>query len=455
MIPLVVAMAFLMEQLDSTIITTAVPDIARSLHVTPVQMSLAVAAYVLAVAVFIPVSGWFTDRFGARRIFISALVVFTVASALCGVAQNFSMLVAARVLQGFGGAMMTPVGRLILLRAFPRREMMRAMTYVTIPAIIGPVIGPLLGGVLTTYLSWRWIFYVNLPFGLFGILLALRFIENTREPSVGRFDFPGFIMVGSGLGLLQFSMENVSRPLISIPTIAVTLLGAVMLLAAFGVYAKHAAAPVVDLDLFRLRSFRIGTLAGGICRVAMNGTPFLLPLMLQVGFGMSPIASGSITFVSSISALFMRFLSARWLPLYGFNKILIGSAIAGSATLAGFALLEPGMPHWALLLYVFVFGLMRSIQFMTSNTLSYADMPTERLSRATSLGGVLQQLSISLGVSLGAMLLSAVSLHNRPLTAARFHEVFLLTAILPLLAIPGFMRLRPEDGAQVSGYRTQ
>ncbi|HEY6454841.1 MAG TPA: MFS transporter, partial [Steroidobacteraceae bacterium] len=297
MIPLVVAMAFLMEQLDSTIITTAVPAIARSLKVAPVQMSLAVAAYVLAVAVFIPVSGWLADRFGARRIFVSALVVFTAASALCGMAQNFWMLVATRILQGLGGAMMTPVGRLILLRSFPRRELMTAMTYVTLPAIIGPVIGPLLGGVLTTYLSWRWIFYVNLPFGLVGILLALRFVGDTRESSAGRFDFAGFLMVGSGLGLLQFSLENVSRSLISIPTIAGTLLGAMILLAGFGMYARHAVAPVVDLGLFHLRSFRIGTLAGGICRVAMNAVPFLLPLMLQVGFGMSPIASGSITFV--------------------------------------------------------------------------------------------------------------------------------------------------------------
>ncbi|HEY6451618.1 MAG TPA: MFS transporter, partial [Steroidobacteraceae bacterium] len=203
-----------------------------------------------------------------------------------------------------------------------------------------------------------------------------------------------------------------------------------------------------------LRSFRIGTLAGGICRVAMNAVPFLLPLMLQVGFGMSPIASGSITFVSSISSVFMRLLSSRLLPRYGFDRILIGSAIAGSAALAGFAILEPGMPHWALLLYVFVFGLTRSIQFMTSNTLSYADMPNERLSRATSLGGALQQLSVSFGVTLSAVLLSAVSIHDRLLTPARFHEVFLLTAVLPLLAIPVFMRLRPEDGAQVSGYRS-
>jgi EmrB/QacA subfamily drug resistance transporter len=453
MIPMMVAMAFLMEQLDSTIITTAVPDIARNLHVTPVQMSLAVAAYVLAVAVFIPVSGWFADRFGTRRVFVSALAVFTLGSALCGLAQSFEMLVAMRVLQGLGGAMMTPVGRLILLRSFPRSQLMTAMTYTTLPAIVGPVIGPLLGGILTTTLSWRWIFYVNLPFGLLGMLLAMRYITNIREAKVARFDFPGFLMVGGGLGLFQFGMENVSRPVVSLWTIALTIVAAVALLLGFGFYARRTAAPAVDLGLFRMRSFRVGTLAGGLCRIGMNGVPFLLPLMLQVGFGLSPIASGSITFVGSIGAVLIRSLISPALRRHGFRIVLILSAIIGSATLAGFALLGPQTPHWLIMLYVFVFGLMRSAQFMTSNTLAYSDMPDSHLSRATSLGGVLQQLSVSFGVSVGAVLLSLVSLHSHILTPERFHETFLLMAIIPLLAVPGFMALRAEDGVKVTGLK--
>jgi EmrB/QacA subfamily drug resistance transporter len=450
MIPMMVAMAFLMEQLDSTIITTAVPDIARSLKVTPVQMSLAVAAYVLALAVFIPVSGWFADRFGARRIFISALAVFTLGSALCGLAQSFGMLVAMRVLQGLGGAMMTPVGRLILLRSFPRSQLMTAMTYTTLPAIVGPVIGPLLGGVLTSTLSWRWIFYVNLPFGLLGMLLAMRFIANTREMSVAKFDFPGFLMVGGGLGLLQFGMENVSRPIISVRNIVMTIVAALFLLLVFGHHARRIAAPVVDLTLFRMRSFRVGTLAGGLCRIGMNGVPFLLPLMLQVGFGLSPIGSGSITFVGSIGAVLVRSLMSPMLRRLGFRSVLVLSAIAGSVGLAGFAYLEPHTPHWLIMLYVFVFGLARSAQFMTSNTLAYCDMPDSHLSRAASLGGVLQQLSISFGVSVSAVLLSLVSMHTHVLTPARFHEVFLIMAVTPLLAVPGFLVLSPLDGVMVS-----
>ncbi len=453
LIPVVVAIAFLMEQLDSTIITTAIPDMARSLATTPVRLNLAVTAYVLTLAVFIPLSGWFTDRFGARRIFILALAIFTAGSALCGIADSFSMLVATRVLQGLGGAMMTPVGRLILLRSFPRRELVTAMTYMTFPAILGPIIGPLLGGVLTTYSSWRWIFYVNLPFGLAGIALAARFMEEVPgEPGV-KFDFPGFLMFGCAIALLQVGMESVERLTLPVLEIAGLFALAAALLFAFSRYARRVAVPVVDLGLFRQRAFSIGTLSGGVCRIALNGTPFLLPLMLQVGFGMSAIGSGSLTFLGSAGAIIVRLFISRLLRSLGFGKVLIGSAIAASAILAGFTLLGPHTPRWMIGGYVLIFGLARSTQFMSSNTLSYSDTPAERLSHATSLGGLIQQLTVSFGVSLSAVVLGDLSLHGRTLTPARFHEVFLLTAILPLLALPGFMRLRPEDGAQVSGYR--
>ncbi len=448
MIPLVVAMAFLMEQLDSTIINTAVPDIARNLQVTPLQMSLAVAAYVLAVAIFIPISGWFADRYGARPIFVAALTIFTLGSVLCGVAQNFTMLVVMRVVQGLGGAMMTPVGRLILLRSFPRSELMTAMTWMTLPAVTGPVIGPLLGGLLTTYLSWRWIFYVNLPFGLIGIALALRFINLPPETGTGKFDIAGFLMVGGGLGLLQFGLENVSRPIVSPTVMTAALVAAIALLIGFWLYARRKEAPAVDLTLFRGRAFRVGSLAGGLCRVGINGVPFLLPLMLQVGFGLSPIGSGSITFIGSAGAIIIRSQLNKLVRRHGFRIVLVTSSVAGSVALVGFSLMEPQTPHWILLLWVFFFGLTRSAQFMTSNTLSYSEMPDSHLSRATSLGGALQQLSVSFGVSLSALLLALVSAHSHTLTPARFHEVFLLTAIVPLLAIPGFMTLPAATGTR-------
>ncbi|CAM5774629.1 MFS transporter [Labrys miyagiensis] len=453
LIPLVVGVAFLMEHLDSTIIATAIPQMAAGLDTTPLRLNLAITAYVLTLAVFIPVSGWFSDRFGARQIFVLALTIFTVSSASCGIAQNFEMLLVMRIFQGLGGAMMTPVGRLILLRSFPRKELVTAMTYTTMPAIIGPVIGPLLGGVLTHYLSWRWIFYVNLPFGVLGIILALRFVGDIHGSRSVRFDFPGFLIVGAAAALLQFGIENIGRPTIAVSWIVAVLAAAVLLLFAFGWYARRVADPAVDLTLFRLRSFSVGTLAGGICRIGMNGVPFVLPLMLQVGFGMSAIESGSITFVSAVSSFFVRPVSKYMLRLFGFDRVLFWSAVSGSALIAGFALMQPDTPHLWIDAYVFIFGLARAAQFMTSNTLSYADMPSAQLSGATSLGGVLQQLSVSFGVSLGAMFLGIVTWDGSPLTPQHFHQVFLLMAIIPLLSLPGFFFLHPQDGVEVSQHK--
>ncbi|WP_246683033.1 DHA2 family efflux MFS transporter permease subunit [Mesorhizobium sp. B2-8-3] len=452
-IPAIVAIAFLMEQLDSTILTTAIPAIAQSLDTTPVRLNLAITTYILTLAVFIPVSGWFADRFGARKIFALALFTFTLGSVLCGVADSVGMLLAMRALQGLGGAMMTPVGRLILLRSFPRSGLITAMTYMTLPAIVGPVIGPLLGGLLTTYASWRWIFYVNVPFGLIGIFAALRFVDDFHGEGAQPFDFAGFLMVGAGAALLQFGLENIGRPIISSLATMLVLAASVLLLLAFGRYARRVAAPAVDLTLFRFRSFWVGTLAGGLCRIGLNGAPFLLPLMLQVGFGMSPVTSGSLTFVGSFGALLMRPLLSFFLRRFGFKAVLSGSAVVGSVAVAGFALLDADSPHWLIGLYVFFFGIVRSAQFMSSNTLSYADLPGEKLSRATSLGGVLQQLSVSLGVSIAAMVLGLVSSQAHAPTADQFHWAFLLTAVIPLLSIPGFFFLHPEDGQQVSGHR--
>ncbi|WP_281410980.1 MFS transporter [Mesorhizobium sp. NZP2077] len=317
---------------------------------------------------------------------------------------------------------------------------------------MGPVIGPLLGGLLTTYASWRWIFYVNVPFGCIGILAALRFVDDFHEEAVQRFDFAGFLMVGCGVALLQFGLENIGRPIIPVSATVLVLAASVLLLLAFGRYARRVVAPAVDLTLFRFRSFWVGTLAGGLCRVGLNGVPFLMPLMLQVGFGMSPVTSGSLTFVGSFGALLMRPLLSPLLRPFGFSVVLIGSAVVGSAAVAGFALMNADTPHWMIGVYVFLFGIVRSAQFMTSNTLSYADLPADKLSRATSLGGVLQQLSVSLGVSIAAMLLGLIAGETHVLTPERFHQVFLLTAIIPLISIPGFLYLRGEDGVQVSGH---
>ncbi len=453
LIPLIVAFAFFMEQLDATIVTTAIPDMARSLHVAPLQMNLTITAYILSLAVFMPLSGWIADRYGARRVFAAALVVFTAASALCGLSDSLGVLVAMRVLQGFGGAMMTPVGRLVLLRAFPRSELVTAMTYVTVPAVIGPALGPVLGGLLTTYASWRWVFYVNVPIGIVGVLLALRFVEDTRADRQARFDVPGFLMCGAGLGLLQFAFENVGRPLLPWPAVLGLLATGALLLAAYVPYARRRPDAALDLSLFAIRTFRVGTLAGGLSRIGVNAVPFMLPLLFQIGFGLSPVQSGSLTFVSSLGTLVVRPVSARLMRRFGYRGLLSVNGVLCAAIIAGFALVQPTTPHWQVLLLVLVFGVARSTQFMTTNTLTYADTPPGKLSRSTSLGGVIQQLTVSFGVSAAAALLELIAGPGRLPGVADFHEAFLVVALITLVSAPGFLRLRPEDGAQVSGHR--
>jgi EmrB/QacA subfamily drug resistance transporter len=455
LIPIVIACSFFMEQLDSTIITTAIPAMARSLGTEPVRLSLAITSYILSLAVFIPISGWFADRFGARRVFCAAIIVFTTGSALSGLADNLTMLVLTRVLQGMGGAMLSPVGRLILLRSFPKEELASAMAYVAIPALIGPTVGPVLGGFITTYFNWRWIFYVNIPVGLVGIALALRFVEDFRATNPSGFDLRGFIIVGIGLAALQFGFENVGRHVLPPAAIAAAFVAASAALGLYSWHARRHANPVLDLGLFRIRTFRIGTLVGGICRTGMNSVPFLLPLLFQLGFGLSPLRSGLLTFASAIGSLAVRPMSATLLRLLGFRRLMFSNAIIVGFVMAGFTLLRPDTPHWLILGYVMLFGVVRTTQFNTSNMLAYSEIPPARLSRSTSLGSALQQLTLGFGVSISAALLDVVMPRTGLPTLRDFHVVFLAMALVPLLAAPAFLPLAETDGVEVSRHRVR
>ncbi len=454
LIPLVVAFGFLMEQLDSTIITTAIPQMAHSLHETPVRLSLAITSYVLSLAVFIPISGWITDRYGARNVICLAFAVFTISSAICGLATTLPMLVAMRVLQGVGGAMMTPVGRLILLRSFPKDQLVTAMSYVSVPSLVGPTLGPLLGGFLTTYASWRWIFYVNIPFGIAAILVSWYAVANLRgEAERTRFDTTGFVICGLGLALLQLFLETVGRGEISSVEEALLFGIAVLILIAYGWHARRLLHPVLDLTLFRIRTFRIGSIAGGLSRTGVNAPPFLLPLLFQVGFGMSAIQSGSLTFATALGAIAIRMVSAKVLRRFGFARVLIANSMICSVWIASFALLTPSTPRWLILLTIAGFGVARGTQFNACQMLSYAEMPPKMLSRSTSLGSVVQQLSMGFGVSFSAAMLGVLVPPGMTPSITDFRHVFLLIALLPLLAMPGFFGLSPGDGAEVSGHR--
>jgi EmrB/QacA subfamily drug resistance transporter len=454
LIPLVVAFGFLMEQLDSTIITTAIPQMAHSLHETPVRLSVAITSYVLSLAVFIPISGWIADRLGARTVICAAFAVFTIASAICGLATNLPVLVLMRIVQGMGGAMMTPVGRLILLRSFPKKDLVTAMAYVSVPSMVGPTLGPILGGLLTTYASWRWIFYVNIPFGILAILVSWRAVANVKGGGPpGRFDTVGFVICGLGLALLQLVLETVGRGAIPVPLEIGLFTAAVVTLLVYRWHASRTKNPVLDLTLFRIRTFRIGSLAGGLSRIGINAPPFLLPLLLQIGFGMSPIQSGTLTFATSFGAVAIRTVSARLLRKFGFSRVLLGNSVVCTLYIAGFTLLAPTTPHWMIFLYIAGFGVVRGTQFNACQMLSYAEMPPAMLSRSTSLGSVVQQLSMGFGVSFSAALLGVLVPPGHLPSVLEFHYAFLAIALLPLIAMPGFLGLTPEDGAEVSGHR--
>ncbi len=451
LIPLIVGCAFFMEGLDSTMIAVSIPAMARNLGESPLRLNLVITSYLLSLAVFIPVSGWIADRLGARRVFCAAGLIFAGGSALCGLAQSLPVLVAMRIVQGFGGAMMTPVGRLIVLRSFPRTGLVAAMNWMTVPSMVGPMVGPIVGGFLTDYASWRWIFFLNIPIGVLGGALALWLFENYRAPAPTRFDLVGFAISAVGLFFIEFAIENLGRPMI--PPLA----GAAffpLTLVAFWAYRRHVRrypSPVLDLNLLRIKTFRIGTVTGGVCRMGLDATPFLIPLLLQVGFGMSPMQAGLLSFSSTAGAMFVRSFSRVILRFAGFRRALIGGAVTASVTTAAFALLSADTPQWIIVLVVLVAGCLRTIQYLALSTISFADVPSAMLSRSTSVSGVVQQLARGFGVAIGAALLALIA-GAETVTTNDFRIVFLLIALIPLLSTWGFLRLHENDGAEVSGH---
>jgi EmrB/QacA subfamily drug resistance transporter len=450
---LIIATALFMENMDGTVISTSLPAIAHDLHQDPIVLKLALTSYMLTLAVFIPASGWIADRFGARTVFCSAIVVFTLGSILCGASSSLPTLIAARVFQGLGGAMMVPVGRLVLLRSVPKSELVNAMAYLTVPALIGPVAGPPLGGFITTYFHWRWIFWINVPIGILGILLSLRFIHNLREEAVPRFDFRGFVLSGVGLLSLISGLSMIGRGIAPV-WLVVTMVGIGAL--ALWAYARHADQnedAILDLKLLRIPTFYSGVIGGLIFRIGIGAMPFLLPLLLQIGFGLTPFASGSLTFATAAGALMMKFTAPTLLRWFGFRRTLVVNCLISGAFLAACALFTPSTPHWLLLLTLLTGGFFRSLQFTALNAISYADIDLPRMSRATSLASVSQQMSGAIGVAVAAICVQSVQLGfgDPELQARDLSLSFVMVAIISSLSFFVFAKLKPDAGAAVSG----
>jgi len=453
-LPWIVATALFMEQLDSTIVNTGIPAMAASLGVTPLSLKAVVTSYILSLAVSIPVSGWLADRFGSRRIFLFALGMFTVSSVLCGLAPNASLLVAARVPQGVAAAMMMPVGRTAVVRTFPKSDLLRVMNFIIIPALIGPLLGPTVGGLIVHWMSWRDIFFVNVPVGLAALWLGRRFMPDYRSESPPPLDVVGLVLFGSGVALLSWLLEVFGEHSVPPLQIAVLFLLAAALLVAYWWHATQLPFPLLRLGVFKVRTFRISVLGGFVTRLGIGGLPFLLPLLYQLGLGLPAWESGLLMMPAAASAMFMKLMSSRLLRRFGYRQVLVVNTVLIACGIATFSLIGPGTPIWAIVPLGLALGLFNSLQFSSLNTMAYADIDAPDASMASTVASTLQQMSLSFGLAV-ASLVTAFFLADLPqsdhLAVTRaLHHGYLTMAGLTLVSSLAFWGLRKNDGESVS-----
>lgn len=441
-----------MHQFDGAVITTAVPSMAASLNEDPIRLNLAITCYLLALAVFVPVSGWMADRFGAKRVFISAIVVFTVSSVLCGLVRTLPELVLLRTIQGMGGAMMTPVGRVIVIKSVPKLKLVTAMNYITIPAVLGPLLGPSVGGFIVTHFSWPWIFFMNLPIGAAGLLLVRRFIPDLREEDAGPLDLRGFILISLALAGIVFGFSAIGRGVLPAGVIAAAISAGTICGALYLLHALRQPNPIIDLTLLRIRTFAASITGGSLFYLGTVSSVFLLALLLQLGFGLSAFQAGLITLASAAGSLVMRFTFRPLLRLFGFRRLLICNALLTGAFLISCAFFTPATPYPLIIVILFIGGFSRSIQFTAAQSIAYADMPPEKTSRATSFAAMSQQLAQSIGVGLAALVVH-VSLVWHDRTALIHDDVAPAYVTLGLMAVASaviFARLPAHAGAELS-----
>ena len=452
LLPWLVAVAFFMESLDTTILNTAVPMIARALAVTPLSMKAVLASYTLSLAVFIPISGWMADRFGTRRVFASAIGVFTMGSLLCGLSTDIHTLVACRILQGFGGAMMVPVGRLTLVRTFPKFQLVRAMSFVAIPGLVGPMLGPVAGGLIVNYFHWRAIFFLNIPVGIAGLVLVYLHLPDYREKTTHPLDIVGLILFGSGVGLLSYVLEIFGEHRLGTGEVLGLLAVSAALLLGYALHAARTNFPLLRLGLFRIRTFAAAVGGSFFTRLGIGGVPFLLPLLYQEGLGLTPVQSGLLIMPQALAALSTKFFIVKLLEKTGYRAVLISNTILLGIMLMLFATIGTTTPIWLIVMQAFVYGALTSTQYTSMNSLAYADVPGKRASNASSIASTMQQLSISFGVAaagLTTVVFIPDRLHSIPGEMVNgLHESFLALGAFTILSTLIFSRLKAQDGAE-------
>ena len=455
-IPWIVAGAFFMEVMDETIIGTAVPKIAHSLHVNPISLKAAIISYLISLAVLIPASGWFAEKFGTRRVLAVALGIFTGASLLCGLSQTLHQLILARVLQGFGGALMTPVGRIIMLRTFEKSELVQAMNYVIIPSLLGSLSGPLLSGIIVTYFSWRWIFFINIPAGILAVIMVLRLIPNYISDDVAKFDVTGFVLLGFGLGGASYAMEGFGQHNLSLLTSGILLLVCMLSVYACYLYSRARKNPIIHFPVFKLLTFRMAFIANFLMRVGISSISFLLPLLYQVSFGWLPVYSGLLMLPFMLGGAISKFFSHRTLKRFGMKRVLVVNSSLLGLSVMSFALVTANMPVIFIILMSFINGCFTTMFFSSVNPTAYSELDKNITAKAISIYGTVQRVSFSFGIGITAFLLE-VFLKTPTLTHASnisaYHLTFIIMGLITLLSIPLFMVLPHDVAENVSGYK--
>jgi len=456
LLPWLVAVAFFMESLDTTILNTAVPAISSALGVAPLSMKAVLASYTLSLAVFIPVSGWMADRFGTRLVFASAIGLFTLGSFLCGISSNIHLLVACRILQGCGGAMMVPVGRLTLVRTFARSDLLRAMSFVSIPALVAPMLGPIAGGLIVGYLHWRVIFFLNIPIGLTGLILVYLHLPDYREAKTSPLDVVGLILFGSGVALLSYVLEIFGEHTLSAGAMSGLLVLSIALLAGYGIHGSGIPFPLLKLRLFRIRTFRAAVSGSFFTRLGIGGVPFLLPLLYQVGLGFTPIQSGLLIMPQAIASMSIKALMPRILRSIGYRGVLISNTSILGVLLMVFATIGRRTPVWAIVLQAFLYGAFTSLQYTSMSTLVFADIPEEDASAASSIASTAQQMSISFGVAMAGLATAFFipGTHSNPAEMIHgIHKALIALGILTFFSTIVFCGLKSGDGDDVSLHK--